>query len=172
MKTFFPIFATIFIFYLVYFFAVYPLTRVPYVKTKKKILALIFTELKITPSDVIYDLGCGTGTFLLAAEKFQPKKSVGFELSPLHFLLAKINVWLKKSRAEIIYQNFFQADFSQADIIYIFLTIPTKKLGEKITKEAKPGCRIISLGGAVPYLKLDKTIDCQKTNLYFYTIRH
>ncbi|MEK7084502.1 MAG: class I SAM-dependent methyltransferase, partial [Patescibacteria group bacterium] len=70
--------------YLVYLIVLYIRTRVPYVVTPKKRLPFILDHMGITPETVIYDLGCGKGDVLFAAEKFHPKKLIGFELSPLH----------------------------------------------------------------------------------------
>lgn len=133
--------------YLFYLIAVYFCTRVPYVKTDKKYLPIIFAHLNITKNSTIYDLGCGAGYFLFAAEKYEPKKIVGYELSPLHACWGKLKIWFKKSAVKIYYQNFFKANISDADIIYLYL-VPSvlNKIWLKIKKECHAGTQIICLG--------------------------
>lgn len=136
--------------YLLYIIAVYFRTRVPYVVTPKKYFPIIFQNIKITPETVVFDLGCGKGDFLFACEKFKPKKLVGYELSPLHALYAKVKARLKRSRVEIFCKDFYTADISQADIIYLFL-VPkiVNSVWQKIKKQAKMGALVLTLADAI-----------------------
>ena len=92
--------------YLAYLIFMYVRTRGPYGVTPRKRRPLIMEQMQITPETVIYDLGCGKGDILFAAEKFHPKKLVGFELSPLHASYAKIKAWFTRSKAQI-----YQSDY-------------------------------------------------------------
>jgi SAM-dependent methyltransferase len=136
--------------YLLYQILVYARTKVPIVATPKRYYREIFSQIKIGPHSVIYDLGSGKGDFLFEAEKFHPKKIAGYELSPLHFLFIKLKKFLKKSRVEIHCRDFFKADISDADIIYLFL-VPQIVLEawQKIKKETRPGTLVIVLSDRI-----------------------
>lgn len=139
--------------YLIYLVAVYTRTRVPYVRTSRARLPLIMKEMNIGHETVIYDLGCGKGDVLFAAEKFHPKKLVGFELSPLHVWYGKIKAFLGRSKVQIYCRDFFLADIGEADIIYLFLVQSAiNKVWPKIQKEAKPGTKLLVLSSRIPGL--------------------
>lgn len=132
--------------YLCYLIAIYVRTRVPHVATPRKRLTIILSEMHVTPDTVIYDMGCGTGNVLFAAEKFHPKKLIGFELSALHAWYGQCKAWLRHSQVQIYRQNFYQVNISEADIIYVFLVqSAVEKLWPKIKREAKPGAKVIVL---------------------------
>lgn len=160
--------------YLVYFILIYFRTRVPYVGTPSSRLPRILQTMGITPQTVIYDLGCGKGDFLFAAEKFRPKKLVGFELSPLHAWYAQLKARLTRSRVEIHRQDFFEANMAEADIIYLFLVqAAVEKIWPKIAREAKPGTRVIILSNTipgVPYVKMIRPEQTSGSRIYVYEV--
>lgn len=151
LKTFLALLYSLPFVYLLYLIIIYFRTHVPYVVTPKKYFPVIFHNIKIAPETIVYDLGCGKGDFLFACEKFHPKRLVGYELSPLHTLYAKVRAWLKKSRVEIFCKDFYKADISQADIIYLFLVpkIVNELWQKKIKKEAKKGALVLTLADAI-----------------------
>jgi hypothetical protein len=147
--------------FFLYLVLTYFKTRVPYVTTSKKYFPVIFENMKITPETVIYDLGCGAGSFLFAAEKLKPKKLVGFELLALHAWWGRLKAKILKSKVKIYRRDFFKANLSEADIIYLFLVKSiVLKVWEKIRKEGKRGALIVTLSDEIPdvkYLKKFKT---------------
>ncbi|MBI2989605.1 MAG: class I SAM-dependent methyltransferase [Candidatus Magasanikbacteria bacterium] len=162
--------------YLVYLVAVYARTKVPYVRTSRARLPLIMKEMNIGPETVIYDLGCGKGDVLFAAEKFHPKKLVGFELSPLHAWYGKIKAWLCRSKVRIHCRDFFVADISEADIIYLFLVQSAiNKVWPKLKKEAKPGTKLLVLSSKIPELTGRRVVTMKNGSavpggIYVYTV--
>jgi hypothetical protein len=98
---------------------------------------------------------------------------VGFEISLLRYLLGWVKIRLLglNGRIQLKYRNFFHADVSQADIIYVFLMPEAlKKLKMKLDKEAKPGGRILSYAFPIEGWE-PKTIDKPektKTAVYLY----
>src|SRR5258708_21507151 len=52
--------------------------------------------------ETFYDLGAGTGKALLIAEREFGAKAVGFEISILFYLIAKINLFVHRSHAKIL----------------------------------------------------------------------
>ena len=162
--------------YLLYFIAMYLRTKVPYVATPKRYFSLIFKNINITPRTIIYELGCGKGDFLFAAEKFNPQELVGFELSPLHAFWGKIKAKGLKSKVKILCQNFFKANIQEADIIYLFLVKPVLlKVWQKLREEAKKGAIVIILSDAIPGVSYKKMIDTnpdkkKSSKIYIYQL--
>lgn len=89
------------------------------------------------------DLGCGEGKMLIAASR-QGAKAVGYEISLLVYLVAKLRVWFSGQKIDIKFKDFWNEDLSEMDIVFFFL-IPRifPKLKEKLERELKPGARVI-----------------------------
>ena len=168
---------TILPYFLVFVFFSYPITlyfftRVPIVLTNKKYFPVIFKEVPIPKNSVVYELGCGKADFLFFAEKYEPKKLIGFELSPIHVIFANFKAKLLGSKVKVYRKNFFKADISEADYIYLFLVKKvSNKTWLKISKEAKKGAIILSLSDSIlneqPY-KVFKTQPNNKNSTFVY----
>ena len=109
--------------YFIYSVIIFCLTGVPFMPTPKKYFQVLFNEVELKDKKVIYDLGCGTGSFLIAVRKKFGRnlKLIGYELSPALVWLARFRAYIKKSKINFVRDNFFKADISDADIIYLFL---------------------------------------------------
>lgn len=158
----------------IFFMIIY--TRVPFVKTPRAVIDLILREVKITAADTVYDLGCGDAQFLIAVEKLTRATTVGYELSPWAYALAKINIKINKSRAKVYYKNFYKQDLSPANFIFCFL-IPSvmPKVGTQLKKQLKPGATIVSFAFKIPDWPPAKVIDIKPNNpkaskIYIYNI--
>jgi len=127
-------------------------TGIPFIARPIKYQQKIFELMQLKKEEKLFDLGCGDATFLIEAEKKYGVKSFGYEISLAALFVARLNVWFKKSKTKIINQDFFQADLSQADVIFCYL-FPGKimeKLSVKFKKELKFGARIYSLAFSLP----------------------
>lgn len=127
-------------------------TGVPFVARPIKHQEQIFKLMDLKKGEKFFDLGCGDATFLITAEKKYGVEAIGYEISLAALVIGRLNIWLKKSKAKIIRQDFFQADLSGADAIFCYL-FPGKimeKLSSKFKKELKPGTRIYSLAFSLP----------------------
>ena len=119
--------------------------KVPYVPTKKRVMKKMIEVAKLKNNDVVYDLGCGDGRLLFAAEKTKKVKGTGYELAPIPYLLAKLGQFFHNSKVRIKMSNFFGANLKDANIIFCYLgPETTSKLYKKIKHECKKGTRIIS----------------------------
>lgn len=125
-------------------------TSVPYAPTPHKTVEKILNLINLQPGERFYDLGCGDGRVLFAAEKLGAK-AYGFELSPFSYIRTALKIKLKKSTAKIFYKNFYSAELEGADVIFCFLVGSVMpKLQKKFEKELKPGTRIVSYGFSFP----------------------
>jgi SAM-dependent methyltransferase len=152
-------------------------TKVPIVLTNKKYFPIIFTEVPVSEGSIVYELGCGLADFLFFAEKYNPKKLIGYELSPLHVVLANLKAKILGSRVKVYWQDFFKADISEADYIYLFL-VPkiVERVWLKIVKEAKKGAFVLILSDKLSHEKPYKVFKTQPNNsksslVYVYQVK-
>lgn len=150
----------------------------PFIPTNKKVLKKMIEVAKIKKGDLIFDLGCGNGQLLFAAEKLGAK-CVGIEIVFQVFLIAKINKFLKKSKSEIRLGSFYnprvQKDLENADTIFTYISdYGMNKFHKKIYPKLKKGARVISNSFTIKNLKPDKTISREETGrntIYVYKKR-
>lgn len=125
----------------------------PFVASSKSTLAKAFALAELGPNDRIADLGSGDGLVLIEAIKAGATHAAGFEIDPFLVRTAKHDVRRKmlESKIEIRQENFWHADISSFDVIFLFqIPYAMKKLEEKLAHECKPGCRIVSNSFAFP----------------------
>ncbi len=169
------IFIMIFIIFLSASVFVHIFFLVPYVPSKNKVVDKMIQAANLKTNETVYDLGCGDGRLLIASEKHKRVKTVGFEIAPLIFLLAKLRTAISHSKAKIKFQSFFKANFKKANVIFCYL-IPNimPRLSSKIKRECKKGTRIISntfhIPGLKPYKILAKNEQSGMPTIYVYKI--
>ncbi len=99
---------------------------------------------KAGKKDIIYDLGCGDGRFVLSAMRdFHAKKAVGVEIDPLRVLISKFRT-RKFKNAKIIWGNIARQDYNDASVITCFLRANTNSSIQKKLSKLKKGTRIAS----------------------------
>ena len=146
-------------------------TKVPYVRTPKKVLKIILNEIKLKPVDVVYDLGCGNARFLIMIKKQFGAKTIGYELSLWPYILARLNILLNKSKTKVFNRNFYKENLSNADLIFCFLlTDVMPKVQKQLEKQLKKGAKVISFSFSIKDWKPYKTIETKpgKSKIYFY----
>lgn len=116
---------------------------------------------KIREWELIYDLGCGTGEFLIKAAGEHGARGVGIEVSRRLARWARTEVEKRNlgNKIKIICDNFFFPKYwahleggedkphaiRKADVVYIYLTLQVQEaLKPMLEKELKPGARVIS----------------------------
>lgn len=128
----------------------------PYLPTLKKQQSTALDMLNLKPGQLVYDLGCGDGRFLIAAAK-RGINGVGYELNPLIALVAWISTRRYHRQIKIKWGNFWKADISAADGIFVFLLERfMARLDKKITAEKKQGLVLVSHAFAIPGKKVDQ----------------
>lgn len=146
-------------------------TRVPWAKISEDNVYKIFKELNLPKGSLVYDLGCGDGRVLFAAEKMG-YRILGYELSLYPYLKARLKKYFSQSAADFKRRDFFKADLSQADAIFIFLVSTVmEKVGKKLKTELKHGALVISYGFNIPGWKIEKTINTKPSLTYVYKVK-
>lgn len=137
----------------------------PYVPTHRKQALLALDVAEVGPGDKFYELGCGDGKVLLLAEE-RGARVIGYELNPLLFMLCKLRTW-RRPNIKVIYGNFWQKNLTGADVVFVFLLDRyMRRLDKKLTKELKPGARLISYVFKIPDRKA--SFNRQGVHLYKY----
>lgn len=126
----------------------------PYVPTLKaqRVKALDMLELK--PGQKFYDLGCGDGGLLNEAAS-RGLIAIGYEINPLLAVISWLRTIKHRKNVKIIVTNFWKANLSDADGVFVFLTSHhMAKLDNFMEKQAtnKP-IKLVSYGFTVPSKK-------------------
>jgi len=116
-----------------------------WVPTPQALVDKMLDMAKVTPNDFVIDLGSGDGRTVITAAK-RGSKALGIEYNPDMVELSKRNAAKEgvSDRANFIKADLFESDFSQAQVITMFLLSSINlKLRPKILN-LKPGTRIVS----------------------------
>ena len=117
---------------------------VVWVPTHPAVVEKMLDMAKVTPQDFVVDLGSGDGRNVIAAAK-RGAKAVGFEFNP--DMVALSRKLAKEAgvadKATFVQGDMYEADFSQATVLALFLlTSNLDKLKDKILA-LKPGSRVV-----------------------------
>jgi len=116
-----------------------------WVPTPQALVDKMLDLAKVTPKDNVIDLGSGDGRTVITAAK-RGAHALGIEYNPDMVELSKRNAAKEgvSDRASFVKADLFESDFSQAQVISMFLLSSINlKLRPKIL-ELKPGTRIVS----------------------------
>jgi SAM-dependent methyltransferase len=131
---------------------------VVWVPTPQAVVDKMLDMAKVTPKDFVMDLGSGDGRTVITAAK-RGARAVGIEFNPDMVELSKRNAEKAGvgARASFMKADLFQADFSKATVITMFL-LPdiNEKLRPKILR-LKPGTRVVSNTFTMGDWKADET---------------
>ena len=107
----------------------------------------------LQPNEVLYDLGAGDGRVLFITARDFGAKAVGIEIGPIQCVL----IWLRITanglgdQIQIKWENFYKADLSQADVVFLYATSKELlKLAPHLDGQLKPGARLISISADFP----------------------
>ena len=131
----------------------------PFFPSPKKIMRKAMQEMQLKKDEVFYDLGGGTGTSIIVADKEFGARAVGSEINLLPYITANLKIFFLRSRAKMKFENLFTQNISDADVVFCFLTERTmEKLEPKFKKELKTGTRIACYTFPLPTMKPEKII--------------
>ncbi|MEK7540251.1 MAG: class I SAM-dependent methyltransferase [Patescibacteria group bacterium] len=142
--------------------------RAPFIPSSRKAIRVILDNIPLPTHGIIVDLGAGDGKFLRAVKRHAPKlTSLGYEISPLALLLAKIKNILSRTPMNVLKQDMFSANLSEASLVFCFL-LPhdLKRLEHKLQTELKPGTRVVSNTFSFPTWHPELELPPNKTGLH------
>ena len=119
---------------------------VVFVPTPQEAVEKMLEAAEIKKGDLLYDLGCGDGRFVVTAAKKYGIKAIGVDIDPKRVEESKENVRTNgvADLVTIKQGDIFQEDISSANVVTLYL-LPSLnvKLIPQLEK-LKPGSRIVS----------------------------
>jgi precorrin-6B methylase 2 len=118
---------------------------VVWVPTSQALVNRMLDMAKVTPADLVMDLGSGDGRTVITAAK-RGAKAIGVEYNPDMVALSRRNAAKEgvTEKAQFVQGDIFETDFSKATVITLFLLPELNvKLRPKIL-DMKPGTRVVS----------------------------
>ena len=118
-----------------------------YVPTPQNVVDAMLELAHVTSADVVYDLGCGDGRIPVTAAQRYGARGVGIDLDIKRIEEANENAKAAgvTDKVKFLQQDLFTANISDATVVTLYL-LPSlnEKLIPKLTKELKPGTRVVS----------------------------
>jgi SAM-dependent methyltransferase len=144
---------------------------VVWVPTPDELVQRMLRMAKVTPQDLVYDLGAGDGKIAIAAGKLGAN-SVGIEYNPDMAKLAKCFVQAEGvgNKVKIIQGDIFKEDFSKATVVTMYL-LPDLNLRLRPTILAmKPGTRVTSHQFTMGEWEADETSEFEYRTAYLWIV--
>ena len=136
----------------------------PYLPTLRREANAALDMLDLKKGQTLFELGSGDGRVMKIAAA-RGLNVVGYELKPILVLISRINTWRYRKQVKVIWGNFWKADLSQADGIFVFLLDKfMERIDKKIEGEAKMPVAIVSYAFRIPHKKPTKS----KGGLFLY----
>lgn len=116
----------------------------PFLPTPHRAVDAALTLAGVGSGDVVVDLGAGDGRVLRAAVA-RGARAVGFELSPVLWLLAVLRLLPVRGRARVVLGDALRADLTGATVVFVFATARTApRVAQYLATALTPGTRVLS----------------------------
>ena len=115
--------------------------------TPAPVVAEMLRLARVSPADVVYDLGSGDGRIPIAAARDFGARGVGIELDARLVALARCNAREAGvgDKVDFRREDLFGTDLREATVVTLFLFPElNRRLKPKLLAELKPGTRIVS----------------------------
>lgn len=143
----------------------------PWHPTSPRTIRQILDFCETQPGEIIYDLGSGDGRVLITAAREYGLVGVGIEIDPLKAWFSRQRVrWARLTdRIRIFRGNVHNHDFSDADILFIYLSHDAvDRLFPALIDKLKPTVKIVTyrfcLRATPTKVNSDKTIFLYQLN--------
>lgn len=155
-------------------------TLAPYIATPEDVVERMLGLARVTPEDVVYDLGCGDGRIPIAAAVKYGARGVGLDIDPGLIERSKANARAAGVDALVDFrvQDVLTADVSPATVVTLFLlSSSNERLRPMLARQLKPGARIVShafsMGRTWPADQVDQFVSARgdEVTLYLWRIR-
>ena len=140
--------------------------------TGGELVTLMLKTAKVTPNDLVYDLGAGDGKIAIAAAKEFGARSIGIEFNPDMAAFAQRNAVRAGvgDRVKIINGDIFKEDFSKATVVTLYLLPDLNLKLRPILLKMKPGTRVVSNSFTMGEWEADEVIESDRGRGYFWII--
>lgn len=143
----------------------------PWIISSKNTIRKMLSIGDLAPGETVVDLGSGDGRILIVAATEFGAKGIGIEIDPLRCLISNLFIVRRglTKKINIRWGNIFTADFSDVDLVTLYLTRETnQRLRDSSLDKLNPGTRVVSNGFTIPGWKATK-IDNQNL-IFMYVI--
>jgi len=134
---------------------------VGYLPTPQSAVMQMLELAGVRPGELVYDLGCGDGRIVITAARKFGARGVGVEIDPTLVRRSRANVRRHRlgKRVVIKQADIFKIDFSDADVVALYLLpeLNTRLLPQ--LRKLKPGARIISFEFDMPGARPDRVVE-------------
>ena len=144
---------------------------VVWVPTPDELVQRMLRMAKVTPQDIVYDLGAGDGKIAIAAGKVGAT-AFGIEYNPDMAKLAQCYVQAEGvgNKVKIIQGDIFKEDFSKATVVTMYL-LPELNLRLRPTiLNMKPGTRVTSHQFTMGDWEADETAEVDYRSAYLWIV--
>src|SRR5262245_34438633 len=143
-----------------------------WVPTPDDVVRTMLTMAKVTPQDLVVDLGAGDGRIPIAAAKEFGARSVGIEYDPEMANLASCLVEADGAagKARIVQGDIFKEDFSKATVVTMYLLPDLNVCVRHRILAMPPGTRVASHQFRMGEWEPDETADIQFRNVYLWLV--
>lgn len=127
---------------------------------------------KVTPQDIVYDLGAGDGKIPIAAARHFGARAVGIEYEPKMAALAQRNAKRAKvsDKVRIIQGDIFKEDFSSATVVTLYLLPDLNHQLRDTLLAMKPGTRVVSHQWHMGEWEPDQSIRGEQSDAFLWIV--
>ena len=151
-------------------------SRIPdvhYEPTPQLIVEELLKMAEVNRNDVVYDLGCGDGRFVITAAKKNGARGVGVDIDPERIKESNQNARIAGvlDKVKFIEGDLFETDFREATLVALYL-LPdlNMQLRPKLLQDLKPGSRVVSHEFDMYDWQPDKMGRLGRNKYYFWII--
>jgi SAM-dependent methyltransferase len=119
----------------------------PYVPTPQDVVERMLEIAQVTSKDVLYDLGCGDGRIVITAAKKYGAHGMGVDIDPQRIKESNENAKTAgvQHLVKFVQQDALTVNVAPASVVTLYLLPDSnRKLRANLTKQLKPGSRVIS----------------------------
>lgn len=139
----------------------------PYVPTPQDVVERMLDLAAVTKNDVVYDLGCGDGRLVITAAKKHGARGVGIDIDSERIAESKANARQAGVEHLVSFRlaDAMDTDVSEATVVTLYLLSSSNlKLRPALTRQLKPGARIVSHAFGMGDWEPEKSLDYQDAN--------
>lgn len=119
----------------------------PYVRTLPVVIEAMLQLGQVSPSDWVYDLGCGDGRIVIRAAEGYGARGLGVDLDRERIREARQGARARgvADRVQFKSMDLMQLDLAPATVVTLYLLPDTQlQIRDKLRRELKPGAKILS----------------------------
>jgi precorrin-6B methylase 2 len=144
-----------------------------FVPTPTEVVGAMLKLARVTPSDVVYDLGSGDGRIPIAAAKSYGAHGVGIDIDPERVREATQNAKAAGVADKVTFTqgDLFTTDLSGATVVTLYLSPAVNhRLAPRLMTELKPGTRIVSHAFDLGDWKPQQTVMVNGRPIYLWIV--